>query len=119
MINRNKYYILFIVSFTLFLTYLHHSFFQAQSPHIVLEELYYIPLLLGALIFGLKGAILTYLLVSALYLPYLSEYWTVNFLGLMARLLHLLFSGAFAILAGFLVDREKRRQKPVEKDWYL
>ncbi|NWG04226.1 MAG: HAMP domain-containing histidine kinase [Syntrophaceae bacterium] len=119
MIDRKKIYIIIIVASALFITYLHHWMFQEDPRRIVLNELYYIPLLLGAMMFGLKGAILTYLLVSALYLPYLSEYWTVNVLGLMARLLHLLLSGAFAFLAGFLVDREKRRQKQFEKDRYL
>ena len=116
MVDRKNIYIIIIVASTLFITYLHHWIFQEDPRRIVLNELYYVPLLLGAMMFGLKGAILTYLLVSALYLPYLSEYWTVNFLGLMARLLHLLLSGAFAFLAGFLVDREKRRQKQFEKD---
>jgi len=119
MVDRKNIYIIIIVASTLSITYLHHWIFLEDPRRIVLNELYYIPLLLGAMMFGLKGAILTYLLVSALYLPYLSEYWTVNVLGLMARLLHLLFSGAFAILAGFLVDREKRRQKQFEKDRYL
>jgi len=119
MVDRKKIYIIIIVFSALSITYLHHWMFKEDPRRIVLNELYYIPLLLGAMMFGLKGAILTYLLVSALYLPYLSEYWTVNFLGLMARLLHLLLSGVFAFLAGFLVDREKRRQKQFEKDRYL
>lgn len=119
MVDRKNIYIIIIVASTLSITYLHHWIFQEDPRRIVLNELYYIPLLLGAMMFGLKGAILTYLLVSALYLPYLSEQWTVNVLGLMDRLLHLLFSGAFAFLAGFLVDREKRRQKQFEKDRYL
>jgi len=119
MVDRRKIYIIIIVVSALSITYLHHWIFQEDPRRIVLNELYYIPLLLGAMMFGLKGAILTYLLVSALYLPYLSEYWTVNVLGLMARLLHLLLSGAFAFLAGFLVDREKRRQMQLEKDRYL
>ena len=119
MVDRKKIYIIIIVVSTLFITYLHHWIFLEDPRRIVLNELYYIPLLLGAMMFGLKGAILTYLFVSAFYLPYLSEQWTANVLGLMARLLHLLFSGAFVFLAGFLVDREKRRQKQFEKDRYL
>lgn len=101
------------------ITYLHMSIFQEQSPYIVLEELYYIPLLLGALFFGLKGAFLTYLFVSAFYLPYFFGSWATTFLSLFDRLLHLLFSGIFASLAGFLVDRHRRHQKQSEIDRYL
>jgi signal transduction histidine kinase len=114
-----KYYIAVLVIFTLLITFLHFSIFQEQSPHIVLEELYYIPLLFGALIFGLKGAILTYLFVSLLYLPFFFGNWTVSFLSLVDRLLHILFSGVFSILAGYLVDRDRKHHKELEKERYL
>ncbi|MGQ9646893.1 MAG: hypothetical protein ACUVWO_10180 [Thermodesulfobacteriota bacterium] len=68
--KRARYYIIAIVVSTLMITYLHHSVFREESPHIVLEELYYIPLLLGALTFGLRGAFPTYVFVSAFYVPY-------------------------------------------------
>lgn len=119
MIDRKKSYIIIIVSSTLFITYLHDWIIQKEARLIILEELYYIPLFIGAMIFGLKGALLTYLLASALYLVYVSGLWTMDVLGLIDRLLHLLFSGAFVFLAGFLVDREKRRQMQLEKDRYL
>jgi len=119
MSDKRKYYIAAIVSSTLLVTYLHHSVFREQSPYIILEELYYIPLLLGVLGFGLKGAFLTYLFVSAFYLPYFLGSWTITFLDLLDRLLHLLFSGLFVFLAGFLIDRERKNQRQSEIDRYL
>jgi two-component system sensor kinase FixL len=114
-----KYYIAVIVITASLITFLHLSIFQEQSPHIVLEELYYVSLLFGALFFGLKGAILTYLFTSLLYLPFFFGNWTTSFLSLMDRVLHILFSGVFSILAGYLVDRERRQQKKLEKEQYL
>jgi signal transduction histidine kinase len=114
-----KYYIAVIVITTSLITFLHLSIFQEHSPHIVLEELYYVSLLFGALFFGLKGAILTYLFTSLLYLPFFFGNWITSFLGLIDRILHLVFSGLFAFLAGFLIDRERKRQKQMEKDKYL
>jgi signal transduction histidine kinase len=114
-----KYHIAFIVITASLITFLHLSIFQEQSPHIVLEELYYISLLFGALFFGLKGAVLTYLFTSLLYLPFFFGNWTTSFLSLMDRLLHILFSGVFSVLAGYLVDRERRQQKKLEKEQYL
>lgn len=114
-----KYYIAVIVITASLITFLHLSIFQKHSPHIVLEELYYIPLLFGALFFGLKGAILTYLFASLLYLPFFFGDWTTSFLSLVNRLLHILFSGVFSILAGYLVDRERRYKKELEKEQYL
>jgi len=119
MSRKKLYFIVFVVVFTVVITYLHYSPFREQAPHVILEELYYIPLLLGALLFGLKGALLTYLFVSAVYLPYLLGDWVINTLDLVDRLLHLLFSGIFAFLAGFLIDRGRKYQKQLERDRYL
>ena len=110
---------LLFIMFTLVITYLHYSIFQEQAPHVILEELYYIPLLLGALFFSLKGALITYLFVSAVYLPYLFGDWVGNTLDLIDRLLHLFFSGMFAFLAWFLIDRGRKYQRQLEKDRYL
>jgi hypothetical protein len=101
---------------TLSITYLHHSIFQEQSLHIIFEELYYIPLPFGALVFGFKGAFFNYLFVSASYLRYFFENWTTTVIGLVGRMLHPLFSGVIAFLIGFLVDPEMRYQKQSEKD---
>ena len=81
----------------------------------VLEELYFIPLLFGALMFGMKGAILTYLIVSVAYVPFFYGGWATGVLGIVDRALHLLFSGIFAFLAGFFVKRLKWQQRELEK----
>ena len=109
----------FIVTFSLLTTIFHLWVFQTDPKHIVLEELYYIPILLGALFFGLRGAMATFLLVSLLYLPYLFDPWAIGFLGVADRVLHLLFTGGFAFLAGYLIERDRRIQKQLEKDRYL
>lgn len=114
-----RIYIVLIIVSTLVITYPHYSILGGLSPNVVLEELYYIPLLLGALVFGLKGALLTYLYISACYFPFFFGQWTTSLLGLLDRALHLLFSGIFAFIAGFLVDWDRKRQKRFEKDRYL
>lgn len=116
---KKIYLILFIVVFTVLITYLHYFIFREQGPHVILEELYYIPILLGAWYLGLKGAIVIYFFVSAVYLPYLFGDWVVNTLDLADRLFHLLFLGVFAFIAGFLIDRERKYQKRSEMNRYL
>ena len=61
----------------------------------------------------------TFLFVSLLYLPYLFGPWAIGFLGVADRVLHLLFTGGFAFLAGYLIERDRRIQKQLEKDRYL
>ena len=119
MSDRKHYYTIAIVVLSLLITVLHFLVLEQQAPYVVLEELYYIPLLFGALMFGMKGAILTYLVVSVAYVPFFYRGWATGFLGIVDSALHLLFSGLFAFLAGFFVERLKRQQKELERNRYL
>lgn len=116
---NNRIYISVIVTLPFVITSMHYWLSEGQAPPIVLEEVYYIPLFLGILRFGIKGAIWTYVVVSLAYLPFLSGIWATTPMAVLDRFLHILFSGVFAFLAGFLIDRERRHQKQLEKDRYL
>jgi len=116
MIDKKGWHMVALLASTVIVTYLHHSIFRQESPDIILEELYYIPLLLGALFFGIKGALLVYLFTSASYLPYLFGGWTMSSWTLVDRVFHILFTGLFAFLAGFLVERERKRVRQSEME---
>jgi len=115
---NKRYVAVLIVVLSLAISYLHYSTIKEEHAlHSIYSELYYIPILLGALIFGLRGAILTYLFVSIIYLPIVFTSWTSTIL--FDKILHVVFSGVIAFLAGFLVDRENKLRKQAEKDRYL
>jgi len=77
MSDGKKYYIAVIAASSLLFTYLHYSTTsEAHSLHDIYRELYYIPVFLGALVFGLRGAILSFLLGSVLYAPSIYLSWT-------------------------------------------
>ena len=115
----HKVYLSAIVISPFVITWMHHWLSKGYSPPIVLEEIYYIPLFLGILRYGLKGALWTYGLVTLAYLPFFFGVWATTWLTVLDRCMHLLFSGIFAFLAGFLISRERRRQRQTEKDRYL
>ena len=118
--NRKKFYIVFIVISTMVVSYLHYTSSLVDSPFdVIYMDLYYIPVLVGALVFGLRGAIITYISVLILYFPYILVVWHVKGLLLVEDVLHTLFFGVFASIAGFLVDRETRHRKRSEKHAYL
>jgi two-component system, NtrC family, sensor histidine kinase HydH len=117
--SRKNYHILTIVTLTILITYLHFGTIWQYSQRVVFEELYYLPLLLGVLSFGLKGAIVTWLFVSAAYLPFFFGTWTTTFPELLDRVLHLVFTGAFTSVACFLAERERKNRKQTEKERYL
>ena len=115
-----KYYILAILVFTIVTTYLHYSTIPAlESLHDIYRALYYVPILFGALLYGLRGAALSYLLVLVLYVPFIYLSWTHSFLFETDRLLHLFLQGLFGFLAGYLVDRDRRNRQQLERERYL
>ena len=114
-----KRYLFLIAAIAVLITLLHFLVFANYTPLIVFEELYYIPLLFGALWFGLRGALLTYVLVSLLYLPFFFGGWAASSLAVADRLLHLIFSGIFTVTAGFFVEREKKGRQQAEREKYL
>lgn len=117
---RKKISIIVIASLVLITTYLHYSTIpEIHSLHNIFSEIYYIPVLIGALEFGLTGAVTTYLLVFVLYLPFLLDSWTGLELSEANSLLHIILQGMFAVLAGLLIDRDRARTKQSEKDRYL
>jgi signal transduction histidine kinase len=118
--HTRHFYIGGIVFITLGITYLHYTSTPDASPvHSIYMDLYYIPVLIGAMLFGLKGALLTYLLVACLYLPYVFVVWRFRLVFLTEDLMHILFFGFFAFLAGFFVDRAIRYQREAERERYL
>lgn len=117
--SRKNYPILAIVILTVLIMYLHFGTIRQFPARIVLEELYYIPLLLGVFRFGIKGSIVTWLFVSAAYLPFFFGNWTTTFPEFMDRVLHLVFTGVFAAVAYFLADRERNKSNQAERERYL
>jgi two-component system sensor histidine kinase HydH len=113
---RKRYVVWSIIVFNLFISYLEHSTIpEIQALHTLYTELRYIPLLVGAVVFGMQGAILTFLLTSVLYLTSVYANWTGTPLSVIETSVHLVLSGVFAVLAGFLVDRDRRQRQQLKK----
>lgn len=117
--TKKTLYILAIVTVTLLTTILHFVTMQAFSPNVILEELYYLPLLLGVLRFGQRGAVLTWIFVSLAYLPFFFPPWTTSFPGYVDRSLHLALSGVVVIVFSILVERERKNRAQAERERYL
>lgn len=118
--ERKKIFLILIAASTLIVSYLHYSTLpRIHDLHNIFAELYYIPLMIGALVFGMRGAVITFIFVSLLYIPHVIINWTASFSFVANKLLHAVISGLFALLAGYLVDREKKLRVQSEKDRYL
>jgi len=93
--------------------------------HDVFRRLYYIPIIVGAFLFGLRGGLLTSFVVTVLYLPH--AFWLVgphahhhgmihaDPTGTANKLLELLLYNVVALVTGLLVEREQRARRDVEQ----
>jgi two-component system, NtrC family, sensor histidine kinase HydH len=115
-----KYAVFVIVVLIGCITYLQYSTMSpVRTLHNIYRELYYIPVFVGALTYGLAGALLSYLLIFCLYLPYVIMTWPGSLLSETNRLLPLLLQGLFAVMAGYLVDQDRKHRIQLERDRYL
>ncbi len=117
---REKVVMFLIVVFILAITSLHYATIgESHALHDIYREFYYVPVLLGALFLGLKGSLLVFLSIFLLYLPYVYMSWTGSAIQEINRFLHLVLQGLFAVIAGTLIDRDRRHRYRMEKDRYL
>jgi signal transduction histidine kinase len=82
-----------------------------EKTHVIARELYFLPIILGAFWFGLRGGVLTALAVTAFYLTYTVVHWQGFSTGDLDRLLELVFFNIVAVIVGLLQDRQKARQR--------
>jgi signal transduction histidine kinase len=93
--------------------------------HDVLRRLYYIPIIVGAFLFGLRGALLTSVVVTALYLPH--AFWLIgphahhhgmiyaDPTGTANKVLEMVLYNMVALVTGLLVQKEQRARRDVEQ----
>ncbi len=77
------------------------------KTHVVARELYFLPVILSAFWFGLRGALITSLSITAFYFTYSIFHWQGFTPDDLDRLLEIFFFNAVAIITGFLQDRQR------------
>ena len=87
------------------------TFPDLRNYHAVYRMLFYMPLVLGSLWFGMKGAIYICISVSVLFLPHAIRQWQgfsfEDFYRLLEGVLYILI----ALTLGFMVERERKKQR--------
>jgi signal transduction histidine kinase len=110
--SQNKLKLLVIVLMAVAISALHllvpHAF---EKGHIVARELYFLPIILSAFWFGLRGAVITAIGITAFYLTYSALHWRGFSTDDLDRLLEIGLFNIVAISTGFLQDRQKARAR--------
>ena len=108
--------IIFLAVLVFAITILHLATSQTQElPHIFYRELYFLPLILSAFWFGLRGSFIFSLCVTFVYLPYTVFHWQSFSPNDLDRLLEIILFNIVANGLGFLRDREKAIEKEKRK----
>ena len=80
--------------------------------HDVLRRLYYIPIVLGAFHFGLRGALGASVLVSLVYIPHaFTQLGHMDPAGTTEKILEILLYNVVAVITGVLAGREKAEKQ--------
>ena len=88
---------------------------EMRYEHAVYRMLFYVPLVLGTFWFGLKGALYISSTVLLFYLPYLMGRWEGFSYRDFTSLLEMVIYFIVALLLGFLVERERRRERALRQ----
>ena len=102
-----------VVILVAIITALHYGTMHGRLElHILHRELYFIPILLASFWFGIKFGLVTSVVVSSIYVPQVYFSNTPQSTALTIGFQILIFN-LVAIILGYLVDRQKRRQQEV------
>ena len=102
---------LFIISiFIVLITFLHY-FTTIQLPHFhaVYARAYYIPIILAAFWYGLRGGFITSVGISLMYLPHVIFQWGGG-LGNLSRFLEIVMFNVVGFLTGYMVQRVREQR---------
>ncbi len=82
-----------------------------HAVHLTLRKLFFLPVILGAVWFGLGGSVITAALSTALYAPHVVYQWGGQVSENLNQLGDLVSIWVVALLAGMLVAREREAQQ--------
>ncbi len=103
---------LFIAVITIF-----HYSTPAPNPllHGIYRRLYYLPIILAAISFGLRGGIAASLLVTILYIPHIFEKWGRIPLQMFEAVFEIFLYNIVGYITGLLVNKQRKYQNDKEK----
>lgn len=109
---RTGFLVVSILAISLF-----HYFTPLHLHHIhdIFQRLYYLPIILAALWFGLRGGVLTAVAVSIVYAPHILYQWGGELTVEMEKYLEILLYNVVGCLTGILAQRERERREELQR----
>ncbi|MCX6179400.1 MAG: ATP-binding protein [Chlorobiales bacterium] len=88
---------------------------QLHYLHDIFQRLYYLPIILAAFWFGLRGGLLCSIIVSIVYAPHILFQWGGHFTMEMERYMEILIYNTVGGVTGLLSQRERERSCELQK----
>jgi signal transduction histidine kinase len=82
--------------------------------HDILQRLYYIPIIFAAFWFGVRGGLLSSIVVSVLYAPHVLFQWGVHPTLELEKFLEIVLYNVVGGITGFLSQREEERREELQ-----
>lgn len=113
---KNKWRITILAAFILLITLL-HNISSIEGPIFlnIYQRLYYIPIVLAAYWFGLKGALITSIISTFLYPHHGHYHWPDRPFYTLNQYAEMMMFNLIGIVTGILSDLEKRQRRKYEK----
>ncbi len=109
--SEYKYLKILITALILAISFFHYTTPTIYRPlHELYKVLYFIPIVLGAFGFGLRGGIITALAVTFVYLPHIMFQWGGNFIMNISRFFMILLYNTLGGLTGYLWEQERKQK---------
>ncbi len=106
------YRLILVVSLVLLLTVLHYLTSTLHTPfHDIYRRLYYLPIVLGGVWFGLRGGLLVAVCISLVYLPHVLLQLVPFHGNLLEQVLEMLLYHVVGGITGLLSQRERQQQR--------
>ncbi|KAA3599376.1 MAG: hypothetical protein DWQ06_10715 [Calditrichaeota bacterium] len=113
--SKNGFLIFLLI---LFISLVHYSIhLDISYLHVILRRLYYLPVILASLTFGLRGGIFFSGIVTLFYLPHILQHahHSQSFLAQIDRFIEVGFIFGFSFLIGRFTDYQRKSQKIAEQ----
>ncbi len=94
------------------------QYFFSDTPDLqeIDRELYYFPIFVAAMRYGMRGTMIALAAVYFVYIPFIVHTWKGSIEHQSARILDLIFYFMFAFGAGYLADRDRRIRAELERN---
>lgn len=104
-----------VVAMTMGITLLHYlTNTRFITYHAIYRSLYYLPIIVAALMLGVRGGVRTSLTITAVYVPYVLLFQQRVPGRLVDSLLEVLLFNGVAVVTGVLADGQRRRQQQAD-----